>query len=151
MLKEEMSYRSALLDLIEQNGGTDESNLRRISQELKTHEETFTARRLKNLLTLGLRPTQEERRAVSLVLEPQSERWISENWLLEDIASRKVVKIALDCTKSHVMVKEIVDHVHGEVSFRNEDLSGSDLNDLCKQFLEDREKEDEIELFGLKV
>ena len=143
-------FKDALRDLLENNGGLLTSNLEAVSHKLRSYDETLTTPRLQGLLK-GMKPTLAERRAISLVLEPSSEQWLSENWLLEDIESRTLANFAFAYMRSHVLAKDFVYYVLAEARFRNEDRSDRDLAELHSTYITEREMEDEIEIFDLRV
>jgi hypothetical protein len=147
-------FKDHLKTLIDANGGIGAPNLGRISKGLRSFEETFTLQRLRGLLG-GLPPAQGERQAISGVLEPESERWLSEIWLLEDEESRRLAKFAFDQTKNYVRAEGFADWVHEKTRFRNADLSDDEIRNLYGEYRGSREPkmglEEEIELFDLKV
>ena len=145
---ENPKFKDVLRDLIDEDGGIGAHNLARLSENLQVHEETLTSRRLSGLLS-GMQPKPMERRAISLVLEPESKRWLSEIWHLEDVESRRLAKLAFKQMRSHVLAKAFVEYIQEEARFRNEDHSDSELVGLHAEFRKSRELEDEIEIFGL--
>ena len=145
-------FKKVLRELLDLNGGVGIQNVKRISEKLQPHEDAFSSTgRLLALLRGLLQPTEQDRRALSLVLEPVSDRWLSEIWRLEELESRRLARFAFAHMRSHVLAKAFVDYVLVEASFRNQDHTESSLAELHTQFRNDREIEDEIELFDLKV
>ena len=144
-------FKDVLRELVDLNGGISTQNLNRISEGLRIHEDAFTTGRLLALLRGQLQPTESDRRAVSLVLEPEHDRWLSEIWHLEELESRRLARFTFAHMRSHVLAKAFADYVLIEASFRNQDHTESTLAELHTQFRNDREIEDEIELFDLKV
>ena len=146
--EENPEFKDAFRHLLETSGGLEGSYLERISLKLRAHDETLTIGRLRRLLQ-GLPPSQAERRAISLVLEPAHQRWLSENWPLEDAGSRRLAKFAFARMKSHILAKEFVSFVREGARFRNENRSDDELVGLHTIFRDGSELEDEIDLFGL--
>jgi hypothetical protein len=141
-------FKEHLKTLIDADGGMAAPNLERISKLLRAFEETFTPQRLIGLLR-GLPPTQGERRAISGVLQPESERWLSEIWLLEDEESRRLAKFSFRQMRSHVLAREFVDYAQSKASFRNENSSESETGAIHNEFRELVELEVENDVFEL--
>ena len=147
---ENPTFKQALTALIEENGGTDPTNLNPLAAKLREYGETFSRPRLNTLMTTNLPSDSEERRAISLVLEPPSEQWLSENWLLEDYFSRRLAKFGFKLMRSHVLAKGFVEYVLEGARFRGADHSEGDLIKLHSEYRQTRELEDEIDLFDLR-
>ena len=145
-----MEFKDYLRLLIEYNGGASQDNMQRWVGKMRKIKPDFSVQRLQNLLR-GHRPSDDERFAVCQVLEPESERWMSAHWNVEDQESRRCAKIALENTRSHVIAKEFVDYVVEEASFRNESLSDNDIRGLYKDYRTSNELLEEIAQFGLTV
>ena len=147
---ENPTFKEALNSLIGETGGTDSTSLNRPAAKLRDYDETFSRHRLNTLMTTNLPPTLEERRAISLVLEPPSEQWLSENWLLEDYFSRRLAKFGFKLMRSHVLAKGFVEYVLEGARFRGADHSEGDLIKLHSEYRQTKELEDEIDLFDLR-
>lgn len=145
---ENPEFKDALRQLFEENGGLSGPNLETISQILRTHDESFTVGRIRGLLR-GLPPSASERRAISLSMEPKSDQWLSDNWLLEDRESRRLAQFAFKQRRSHVLAKSFVENVRVESRFRNENHTHQELVEIHKRFQEYNRLQVEIEVFEL--
>ena len=146
---ENPEFKGVLQELLARKVGAGEQNRKLIASKLRDHVETFTVDRLHQLLA-GIQPSQAERIAVSLVLEPEGDQWLSENWPLEDLKSRRLAKFAFARLRSHALAIEFVGYVLVDAYFRNEDRSESVLKELLAQFRQKGELEVEIDVFDLR-
>ena len=145
---ENPKFKDALRDLLNSSALVDAADLDSVSESLRSHDEPFTVGRLVGLLR-GLPPSASERRAISLVLEAASDRWLSDNWLLEDVKSRNLAQIAFKQMRSHVLAKAFVEYVQVEAPFRNQNHSEKDLVEIHARFKDDFRTPVEIEVFDI--
>lgn len=139
-------FKDVLLELIEKNGGTGRRNLTRISQLVRDFKSDFTERYLSRLME-GHPPSEEDRIAISKVLDPPWTKWMSKYWKAEDLRSRQLAEIACAHTKSPLIAKELVESLSTDVSYRNETFSSYDTRSLMAEFFAKKKLDDEWDLF----
>ena len=139
-------FKDVLAELLESNGGTGGDNLLRISKLLRNIKPDFTEVYLQRLLR-GLPPSEEDRKAISVVLEPPAKRWVSDFWEAEDDYSRRLAEIALRYTKSPLIAKELVDSFSAEVSYRNEMFNSSEAESVMAEIFANKKWNEELALF----
>ena len=145
-----MEFKDCLRELMEANGGMTAQNIMEIAQRIRKIKPDVSPQYFQALLR-GQPPTDDERWAISQVLEPESERWMSRIWRLEDDERRRVAKYAYSETQNEGLATAFVDFVLAEASFRDGELPESELGILFSEFRSVRSLEDEIDLFELKV
>ena len=143
------NFKDVLRDLIEKNGGLGRGNLERLSDKIREIKPDFSAAYLRRLLS-GYPPSREDREAISQVLEPESERWMSMHWDVEDVDNRELATWAAQYTKSHVLVKKFVDDLLDRVSYRDKKLSENDAHIILRELYEENRWKVEIDLFQLQ-
>ena len=156
-------FKDRLRELIESNGGLSIANLQKVAIEVREFKPDFSPQYLSRLLQ-GHPPNDNDRRAISRTLEPVSQRWLSEYWLLEDTVSRELALFAYPRLQSHVMTKEFVDYAKSSVRFRNRSMAPSEteLGSVLEEYRSGRgskrlhndhnsSAEDEIDIFGLTL
>ena len=129
-------FKDRLRELIESNGGLSIENLQKVAIEVREFKPDFSPQYLSRLLQ-GHPPNDNDRRAISRTLEPVSQRWLSEYWLLEDTVSRGLALFAFPRVESHVMTKDFVDYATDSVRFRNRSVAPSEteLGSVLDEFL----------------
>ena len=147
---EKPQFKDVLRDLLGRNSISFDSTMEEVSYRLRTQEETLTFGRLRGLLS-GMQPSVTERRAISLVLEPVADQWLSENWNLEDLEPRRVARFDFARTGNRTSAKKFVDFVLSEASYRNDVLSDSELAILHQEFPGISTLDEEIDLFHLSA
>ena len=149
-----IAFKDAFRDLLERNGGLGGENLDNISEKLRQHSDTFSVGRIRGLL-VGHPPTQEERKAIFLVLDSESDRELPEDGYSRNTVGRRLAEFAFSNCKSPVLGIEHANKfplfVKEETSFRNQNLTEEEMKTLYSEFLPIQQSEDEIELFGLPV
>ena len=143
------NFKDALRDLIEKNGGLNRGNLERLSDKIREIKPNFSAAYLRRLLS-GYPPSREDREAISQVLEPESERWMSMYWDVEDVDKRELARLASQHTKSPVLAKELVDGLLDRVSYRDKKLSENDVHRIFEELHWGKMQEVEIDVFQLQ-
>ena len=145
-----MEFKECLRELVVANGGITAENVLEIAQRIRKIKADFSPQYFQGLLR-GQPPTDDDRWALSQVLEPESERWMSRIWRLEDYDRRRIAKYAYSETRNEGLATAFVDFVLAEASFRDGELPESELGILFSEFRSVRSLEDEIDLFELKV
>ena len=136
--------------MVEISGGPTAENIARIALLIREIKPDFSPQYLQTLLR-GQPPTNDDRYAISQVLEPEAERWVTRIWRLEDLEPRRLAKYAYLGTRNREQSIEFVDFVLSEARFRDGELPDHEIGTLFREFSSNQALEDEIELFGLKV
>jgi hypothetical protein len=131
-----MQFRNKLRQLIETNGGTAPENLDRIVQRAREVVPEFSRQRLAMLLSGRAQPTRIDTQAVEHALGSVAER-------------DPIADFATPRLRSPVLVEQFVAYVSSAASFRYEQLSEQDLEELLKQFKRVNEPGTETEVFRL--
>ena len=143
---ENYEFKDVLVVLLEENGGLSRDNLARISQLIRTLKPDFSLGYLDRLIR-GHPPSDEDRIAISRVLDPPSKRWMSKFWKAEDANSRRLAEIASDYTKNPLMAKQLVDSFSLNVRFRNETFNSYEVQRTMAEIFDKRKWDDELDLF----
>ena len=143
---ENIEFKDVLVGLLTAHGGTGSQNLSRIARLVRDQKPDFSEDRLHRLIQ-GFTPSDEDRKAISVVLEPPAKRWFSDFWLAEDYNSRRLAEIALRHTKSPLIAKELVDSFSDEVSYRNETFNSSEAAMVMAEKFATNKWNDELALF----
>ena len=139
-------FKDVLQEMIEKNGGLNRDNLLRLSDKIRRFKPEFSAAYLQRLLS-GHPPSREDREAISQVMEPAAEKWMSMYWGVEEVGHRRFARIASRHTKSPVIAKELVEGLLDEVNYRNMALPDHDVEKILKDLISMKELEDEFKLF----
>jgi len=143
-----MEFNEALKQLVADNGGWTAENLQLGAERAREIAPLFTPWHLKSLLD-GYPPSDVDREAISHSFEPDREKCLSRYWHLEDTPHRDIARRIFTHIKNTNMVKEFVDYVDTRSSFRDMNLSDSELTKLLRDYQLTREPIDEIEIFDL--
>lgn len=142
-------FKDVLRELIEKNGGLSRSNMVRLSDKIREFKPEFSAAYLRRLLS-GLPPSREDRAAISQVLEPASERWMSIHWNVEEVENRYLATLALQHTKSPVIAAKLVDDLLVRVNYRDRSLSENEVHQIFRELYWENMPEVEMDVFQLE-
>ena len=146
---ESPAFKDILRDLIERNGGVNHSNLVRLSDKIREFKPEFSVAYMRRLL-FGHPPSPKDREAISQVLEPSSERWMSTYWRVEEVDNRQLAKLALEFTKSRMLAAKLVSDLSERVSYRNMSLSDDEARKIFGELHSENMLEVEIDVFQLQ-